>query len=332
MRVHLALEGVEGDLERELLRPGNHNQRQKKVVPAPHHREDSEDGERRGGEQKHDPPVDLPFRGIVHPRRVDQLVGDREHGLAEEEDAGRGRRTRPDHTPGGIQQPEFGNDEEDRHEYHGRWDQERRDGEHENQVTAAEVVFRERIGRHRIDEQHDQRGGHGDEHRVPQIAQEVKTLEEGRVILVGEGEGADRLAIGDVDADHPLGRGRIDHLGLDADPAELGHLRDRAVRQADAEERQRLGMARHGHGHLAVGQRRGRELHELGLALEGAQDHPDDGPEHRGRRRARDSRKRAGRSDAARPYRACGSRKIDEARSGGTSHGSSSGSPGAGGG
>ena len=107
LRGQLALERVERELQREVLGARQHDQRPQEVVPAPHHREDREHRERRRRQRQDDAPEDAPLARVVHARRVDQLVGNRQHVLAQQEHAGRRRHRRPDHAPQAVEQPEL---------------------------------------------------------------------------------------------------------------------------------------------------------------------------------------------------------------------------------
>jgi hypothetical protein len=109
------------------------------------------------------------------------------------------------------------------------------------------------------------RGDHGDEDRVPQVAAEGELAAELGVVLGGELELAHRLAVGHVDADELVGPGRVDVSGHQADAAQLGQLAHAAVGQLDAVHRLEAVLARHGHALLAVGQQAGRKLRQRRL-------------------------------------------------------------------
>ena len=71
LRRELALERVERELQGELLRSRQHDQRPQEVVPAPHDREDREHGQRRRGERQDDAPEDPPLARVIHARGIE---------------------------------------------------------------------------------------------------------------------------------------------------------------------------------------------------------------------------------------------------------------------
>ena len=280
LRLQLALEGVEADLQRVGFRLGQHGERPEELVPAPHHREDRQHGECRHGERHDDAPVDLPLRGLVHAGGLDQIARQRQHVLPQQEDARRRRRARQDHRPERVHQPEFGDDQIDRHEDDRDRDHQRADHHQHHRVLASEFVDRQRIGRHRVDDQRDDRRHHRDEDGVPQEAREGEALQRLGVILGRELEAANGRALVDGDADH-LGRvGRVDHLRLDADAPHLRQNARRTVRHRHRKQRQRLGMAGDHDLLLRHWQQRGREFEEACLRLERRQGEPQHRPEH----------------------------------------------------
>src|SRR5438874_12841160 len=64
---------------------------------------------------------------MVHARGIDQLVGNRQHVLAQQEYARRRGHRGPDDSPKAVQHPELGHDEEVGHEDDRRRNHQRRD-------------------------------------------------------------------------------------------------------------------------------------------------------------------------------------------------------------
>jgi hypothetical protein len=91
--------------------------------------------------------------------------------------------------------------------------------------SPAELVFRQGKGRHGVDQQHDQRGGDGDEGGVEEEAQEIEALEQPGVVLHRQAHLLHRLAVGNVDAQALIGIVRVDHLRHQPDAAQLRQVR-----------------------------------------------------------------------------------------------------------
>ncbi len=133
------------------------DQRPEEVVPAPDHGEDRDHGQRRAAQRQDDAEEDPELAGPVDPRCLDQVVGQSQHVLAQQEHPGRRR-------AGGMIIPhsEFTSPSDDhlvhRQEDHLQRDHDRGQRDEEERVAAAEVVLGQRVGRHRVDCQRQQCG------------------------------------------------------------------------------------------------------------------------------------------------------------------------------
>jgi hypothetical protein len=178
------------DVQRQAQRHGvelgavDDDQRPEEVLPRVHEGEDSGRGERGPRERQDDLPVDLELGRSVDPRRVEQLVRDREHVLPQEEDPERAHGAGEDEPVVRVEPPvaALAPDVVAAEERHVLDHQVRRDerdlaGDHhrgeeedEDRVPARELALGEGVGRERVEEELEERDREGDECAVQEPA------------------------------------------------------------------------------------------------------------------------------------------------------------------
>ena len=214
-------------MQGEHLVPGHDDLGPEEVVPAPDGREDGQHSQSRRRQRQDHLPVDAPFAGAVDARRVQQFIGNREHILAQQEDAGGRADSRDDDADELVVPAQRGDQQESRHQDDRERHHQRADDEHEDDAPPAEAVFAQGESGHAVDEERQDSGGGGDDDAVGQITPEVETLNATAVIVQAEADAFHRLAVVQFDLDDAgLGICRVDHLRFQADAALLRELRD----------------------------------------------------------------------------------------------------------
>ena len=144
---------------------GEHDQRPDEVVPRPQEGEDGERDQDGTAERQDDPREDAHLAGAVDARGVEQLVGDREGVLADQEDAENACHPGEDHPPVGADQAQLRISRKS-----GRIAT--CDGEHqgaeqkaEDPPPAREAELGEGVARHRV-QQHGEHGDRGGQQRA----------------------------------------------------------------------------------------------------------------------------------------------------------------------
>ena len=149
------------------------DQRPHEIVPGRHEHEDRQGHQDGARERHHDRPVDAEFSGAVDARRVEQIVGDRQHELADQKNAEDCRHARENHTPVAVHEMHALQNQEQRQHAHLCRNHQRRHEQVEKSVAAAESKLGERVAGHGIQEQRKKRDRRCDDHAVRERAAEI---------------------------------------------------------------------------------------------------------------------------------------------------------------
>ncbi|CDN45582.1 hypothetical protein BN871_IC_00050 [Paenibacillus sp. P22] len=165
-------------LKRIFALVGQDDQRPQVVVPRSDEGEGAEEGKRGPQYRQGDVPIEAQEAAAVDAAGIQQLGRHRFLGvLPDPENPERIGHSRNDQRLERADPAEFGHNDEGRHErqlgrrHHGRQQQD------EQHFFAREIELGEREARKRIEEQHQQGAGGGDEQRIPERSEEIDVVE-----------------------------------------------------------------------------------------------------------------------------------------------------------
>ncbi|MPL85673.1 hypothetical protein SDC9_31646 [bioreactor metagenome] len=186
VRACLAREIRKTHRQREHPRLRSRDEGPEKSVPVAYEIENRQRRERRRYEGQHDGEEDHELAPPVHPRRVDEIVGNGLHELPHEKHAEGADHTREHYTPVGIDPLEGSRHRIPRDDEHFRGNHQRADNQHENDVLSRKAVLRKRVTEQRIEKEHRDRRADGDDGRIQEPPRKFGTLGKEDIAVIVE--------------------------------------------------------------------------------------------------------------------------------------------------